>query len=1764
MNNGYTTAELKEIIAKDLKIHVAFPFFSPEKNKGTAACCVVDTDWIEAIKNGNTSENNMLSIKTPVYVRHIPTDSNQQKQLPTTNIYVNVFPRVPINNKKLSLYHQVGPLGNNSGTSRYQKQWPITNYIHALLERKEIDGKLNNLIDTFSCFESIFTNDNLSEADMYNIFIKKVKSMLWPHSILYCVAPDNDQANHLVLEKIDTEQNTQADASLTDSSNSNLSEVFAIVQSETAYYFLANYHGTTLQDLITYNPGVLNSNMKKGFVIYQLLRTMASLHSRGIIHGNLKASNIFVDEHLWIQLAGLHFGSDKNELELSEIYGGEQRFPLYTDVKEDPLVIQWVRGDISNYSYLMILNHLAGRREGDPNFHPILPWVSDFSGSCIENSWRDFSKTKFRINKGDEQLDFTFDGPIPHHITDILSDITYYVYLARRTPVPVLCQFVRSKYEPNEYPSTMQRLYQWTPDECIPEFYTDPSIFKSIHADMPDLQIPSWSTSPEDFILQHAKALESNYVSSNLHHWIDLTFGSYLTGKEAVEAKNVALPLLAGQNSFMKHGIIQLFKESHPQRGCNWKKSQIKYENEMIKKKNQPAEEMPSVTLEPSTNEQTSNSPSSQKNIKHLITPTLQQHSITVSPSLPIINNKYNVSESSSNYTINTCDRASSVHSTTSSIDTSLSIASKSLSFENVTGLSSGNSMASALRNESIKLPAEMPEDYFTENLLHYEDTMKFSAYNKLLDSVNEIPINPILPDSLQRYNINPNDDDSLSTNLYSIETAQDMLSVGQVMEKILMAENQTVMDIDDDSSGAPSSNYMELDNLNSSYDIPCNKRSNVSPDVISVISKLKSDDWYERPTAKSILLASFPSMTIRNPQYSFPLSDHVPDMYEYLAAFYQAEWSRRLYLADKWIDKICDLEDEVFLLILPTFTKLFTHPETRIGSINLFSKLAHRLGREKTRIHLLKPIISMFETLRPSIPKVLFETKVVNEFIKRFGIPVFLQQMLPCYLEALALNFTIGSNHSSPTELSQIDKTKIIGTDMESCSPPPTTPTSVPDLASGAMVQICNQLGPILTSKHIIRQLIKILFRDDSIKHTVLSTVVTITGTLFGETFSAVQYTYLISLIEFPKNGKLMTERNARIICVILELLGRSLPYMSNDALTTELNSGFMSIIYKLLEPPSSSSNNNTSSSNQNGKIQTSILLQLTISMKTIDYILKLTAKIPLSAWETTVIPTLRKYFSGFTSITSADDSSIVDEIPSLDPRRIYQMIYAYSKLCEIVTKNTMHRLIPTSAAIESMMYDDFSLENITPSATQSTNSSIDGLTPNIDTNIPKPSTSTSDSQPVNSESRIKSWLKLPRKENQTKAQDTQAKPTDTNRLDDHAQLLDSPKLFEYATKDLYNFIPLLDTSTLQYITKDNNKESSTLKSIPSLKDQKKKSQQFSSLTNQQKQPEKESSSKNKIPTSVLPWKTKWKPSPDDKKNWNRFLSTNSEEMSKSMQFSFNDLKLRGFAGHTSAVKCFALNEVDKLFASGSRDRTIKLWSLNVHQGIENWETDPYSESLITYNGHRRGLINDIHFLSSHNGQTDMMASSDGQVHLWHPETGKLIYQYNSGRSTIVSLKPFSNSRNLVGATVEGYLTFMDTHNYCVLHTWKTSASLTIGTVKTIAVNKSETLIAVGYATGTISLLETRTGGLVASWKGGDTEISMLKFYANDSLVSCAPADHLICCWNVNPLALIKTIPATLDVISLDTYKDEIITINGNNAVSFMPFNDEVSLSSY
>lgn len=55
-----------------------------------------------------------------------------------------------------------------------------------------------------------------------------------------------------------------------------------------------------------------------------------------------------------------------------------------------------------------------------------------------------------------------------------------------------------------------------------------------------NVQLPPWAkNSPEKFISTLREALESDYVSRNLHHWIDLIFGFKQRGEEAHKANNV-------------------------------------------------------------------------------------------------------------------------------------------------------------------------------------------------------------------------------------------------------------------------------------------------------------------------------------------------------------------------------------------------------------------------------------------------------------------------------------------------------------------------------------------------------------------------------------------------------------------------------------------------------------------------------------------------------------------------------------------------------------------------------------------------------------------------------------------------------------------------------------------------------------------------------------------------------------------------------------------------------------------------------------------------------------------------------------------------------------------------------------------------------------------------------------------------------------------------------------------------------------------------
>ncbi|XP_059632013.1 protein GFS12 isoform X2 [Cornus florida] len=351
----------------------------------------------------------------------------------------------------------------------------------------------------------------------------------------------------------------------------------------------------TLENILHYSPDAIKSEWHIRFLIYQLLSALAHMHGLGVAHGNICPSSIMLTDSCWSWLCVVNksrlcskLGSTNEDWSINPSRIGyciEDCLSqgLYADLKLFQSIDWhsgfdlWWRGELSNFEYLLILNRLSGRRWGDHTFHTVMPWVIDFSVKPDENNdvgWRDLTKSKWRLAKGDEQLDFTYStSEFPHHVSDeCLSELAVCSYKSRRLPLSVLRMAVRSVYEPNEYPSTMQRLYQWTPDECIPELYCDPQIFYSLHSGMTDLAVPSWAGSPEEFIKVHRDALESYRVSCQIHHWIDITFGYKMSGQAALAAKNVMLPAL-DPTMPRSVGRRQLFTQPHPARQVVTRKS---------------------------------------------------------------------------------------------------------------------------------------------------------------------------------------------------------------------------------------------------------------------------------------------------------------------------------------------------------------------------------------------------------------------------------------------------------------------------------------------------------------------------------------------------------------------------------------------------------------------------------------------------------------------------------------------------------------------------------------------------------------------------------------------------------------------------------------------------------------------------------------------------------------------------------------------------------------------------------------------------------------------------------------------------------------------------------------------------------------------------------------------------------------------------------------------------------------------------------------
>ena len=240
-----------------------------------------------------------------------------------------------------------------------------------------------------------------------------------------------------------------------------------------------------------------------------------------------------------------------------------------------PATRRWLKGEISNFHYLMLINTMAGRTFNDLTQYPVFPWVlADYTSQELDLSnprtFRDMSKPMGCQNLG-RQADFreryqSFaemsdeKSPPFHYGTHYSSAMIVTSYLIRLQPFVhsyLLLQGGSFDHADRLFYSIEKAWLSASRDnmtdvrELIPEFFYLPEFLSNQNGydfgvrqgsggAIDNVQLPPWAKGdPQIFIAKNREALESEYITQHLHQWIDLIFGHKQRGEAAFEATNI-------------------------------------------------------------------------------------------------------------------------------------------------------------------------------------------------------------------------------------------------------------------------------------------------------------------------------------------------------------------------------------------------------------------------------------------------------------------------------------------------------------------------------------------------------------------------------------------------------------------------------------------------------------------------------------------------------------------------------------------------------------------------------------------------------------------------------------------------------------------------------------------------------------------------------------------------------------------------------------------------------------------------------------------------------------------------------------------------------------------------------------------------------------------------------------------------------------------------------------------------------------------------
>lgn len=226
--------------------------------------------------------------------------------------------------------------------------------------------------------------------------------------------------------------------------------------------------------------------------------------------------------------------------------------------------------------------------------------------------------------------------------------------------------------------------------------------------------------------------------------------------------------------------------------------------------------------------------------------------------------------------------------------------------------------------------------------------------------------------------------------------------------------------------------------------------------------------------------------------------------------------------------------------------------------------------------------------------------------------------------------------------------------------------------------------------------------------------------------------------------------------------------------------------------------------------------------------------------------------------------------------------------------------------------------------------------------------------------------------------------------------------------------------------------------------------------------------------------------------------IASGSDDKTVKLWQLYGGNEIRTLKGHSDLIYSVAISPDGKTLVSGSKDNTVKVWNLKT------------GKQLLNLTGHK-ALINSVAI--SADNQNIASGSYDNTIKIWNRKTGQLIRTLTGHAAPILSVAFSPNNRTLVSGSVDKTVKVWDWQTGKELRSLKGHSR----DINSIALSPDGQLVASGSDDKTIKLWNVNTGRELRTFTGGHTaDINAIAFSPNGKTLASGSDDKTIKLWNL------------------------------------------------